>query len=439
LEFNNLEAEMINWKQFWIPFMASLAILATVYGSKILTSNPAIAPQAKDLCSNMPTGASQGLTPATFFWQGTNGYQIGCNGYYSNGEIRVDISKFGQPDMALAAIKSLGDDTQPHITMKDLGDTSYEYKDPAVSGYAVYWSRNCYVGYVVTSNLELAAQAMQLARQADEAMKKMGPCEACLHTQTHTGSGYIRIISITGDPTFRDASVILANDCEIDATVGMELYESDRVRTGYKTEMMLDFDGKATVMVEEVTEFKIGLFRLGEVNQMELWLKMGQVTAQVYKKEFRPTRFTVKNPTLTASVRGTIFRITYDEATQTSTLQVSEGSVDGTPENTVLAPFVLEAGQQVTVSREAVGTVTAYSQSPGVASEPIPSRPGLMSSRTLLISGTLVMVGLFVIIIGLVILGLKRDKPILLTLAVLLLLVGICLVGMAGAEIYYQF
>jgi hypothetical protein len=76
----------------------------------------------------------------------------------------------------------------------------------------------------------------------------------------------------------------------------MGLAETDRVRTGYKTEVVINFDDKVTVVVEEVSEFKMGLFRLGDVAQMELWLKMGGVTAQVQKNNSVPPRLPSRHP-----------------------------------------------------------------------------------------------------------------------------------------------
>jgi hypothetical protein len=189
-----------------------------------------------------------------------------------------------------------------------------------------------------------------------------------------TDDSNVLIKSVSGDPTFLDAVVIRGSQ-EITATAGMKIYDSDRVRTGYKSEMVLSFlDGgtkqeRVTVVVDPLSEYKIAVFFLGDVAHMELWLKIGGISANVLREKLQPTRFTVKTPTLTASVRGTIFRVYHDEEKATSTVSVSEGTVLITPTNTALVAFELNAGQQVLVSPSHVGEIAAYS--PSQAEQPI--------------------------------------------------------------------
>ena len=126
-----------------------------------------------DLCGSMPPGSS-GLLGSSQFWQGTNGLQIGCKGRYSGDEITLDLSRFESTDFAKGAITTLMEES--HTSKVGVGDEGYEYKDPSVGGYVVYWTRSCYVGYAVTSNLDLFGQTMQLAQQADKALKLLGAC-----------------------------------------------------------------------------------------------------------------------------------------------------------------------------------------------------------------------------------------------------------------------
>lgn len=188
----------------------------------------------------------------------------------------------------------------------------------------------------------------------------------------------VLIKSVTGDPNFLDAAVIRGSE-EIPATPGMKLYESDQVRTGYKTQIVLSFlnpetkQERCTVVVEELSQIKIGIYYIGGIEHMDIWLKIGGVTAQVLKEKLQPTRFTVKTQTATASVRGTIFRVSHDEAQATSTIAVSEGTVTITPTNTALTPFELNAGQQVVVSTSHVSEIAAYSPSQAEAPAVNPS------------------------------------------------------------------
>jgi len=166
---------------------------------------------------------------------------------------------------------------------------------------------------------------------------------------------------------FLDAQVIRGGQ-EITATATMQLTKDDRIRTGYQTQMAVTFvdsQGKAygTVVFEELTEVQLGLFLLGNIHTMELWLKVGGMSAEVEArfKSWAADRgaFTVRSPTVTASVRGTRFRVHHDAATQTSTVSVTEGEVLVTPTNAALSPVTLSAGQQVLVTEEGIGTLAA--------------------------------------------------------------------------------
>ena len=130
-------------------------------------------PINEDLCGSMPPGSS-GLLGASQFWQDTNGYQTGCKGRYLGDEITLDLSQFESPDLARGAIGTLMEET--HTSKIGVGDEGYEYKDPAVGGYVVYWTRSCYVGYAVTNNLDLSGQTLQLVQQADKGLKLLGAC-----------------------------------------------------------------------------------------------------------------------------------------------------------------------------------------------------------------------------------------------------------------------
>jgi hypothetical protein len=153
-------------------------ICLLVFLVPLSSSSAAPLSQPSDLCMVMPTGGSARL-PSTRFWQGANGYQSGCSDKFVESEISVDLSLFETQELAAAALASLGNDVDPNIKTIDLGDSGYEYIDSAVSAYVLFWRRNCYVGYIVTENLDLAGQAIGLARQADEAFKGLGLCSAC--------------------------------------------------------------------------------------------------------------------------------------------------------------------------------------------------------------------------------------------------------------------
>jgi hypothetical protein len=121
------------------------------------------------------------------------------------------------------------------------------------------------------------------------------------------GETGVKIVSLlASDPALLEVQILRANGAEEPAKVGSVLGENDRIRTGYRSGCTLDFSGKAVVLVEELTEFKVGIFRLGTTSEVELWLREGGLEAQVTKPTDTRTHFVVRTPTVTASVRGTL-------------------------------------------------------------------------------------------------------------------------------------
>jgi hypothetical protein len=130
--------------------------------------------------------------------------------------------------------------------------------------------------------------------------------------------------------------VIIRDGKEIPVTNGMKIERTDRVRTGYKSQMQLSFidpgtkEEKAVVDVSELSEYTVNQFFNGPIAIADLEIKMGEISANMpHNRKMAPVgSYTVKTPTLTASVRGTIFSVRHDEATNTSTVRVQEGTVE---------------------------------------------------------------------------------------------------------------
>ena len=78
-------------------------------------------------------------------------------------------------------------------------------------------------------------------------------------------------------------------------------------------------------------------------------------------------KFEAGSDTVKTGVRATRFTLGYDDLEQVSTISVSEGSVDVTPVNPALNPFVLSVGQQVQVSLNHVGPITPVADAAGQA------------------------------------------------------------------------
>jgi hypothetical protein len=168
----------------------------------------------------------------------------------------------------------------------------------------------------------------------------------------------VRVVSVKGFQGEVDVEIVRADGTTCKAKPGDELGERDRIRTGYKSEVTLDFGGKATVIVEEMTDFRLSVFKTGDITDVELWLKAGGVAAQVTRDVAAPTSFRVKSPTVTASVRGTVFSVGYDPRTGVSIVDVTKNTVDvlptkglsATPPRSRLPEVTVRAGKEVLVS-----------------------------------------------------------------------------------------
>ncbi|MFL6275477.1 MAG: FecR domain-containing protein [Blastocatellia bacterium] len=149
---------------------------------------------------------------------------------------------------------------------------------------------------------------------------------------------------------------------ELEAQEGMELFETDRVRSAANCKMEVSITDQnqsplAALAVSEATEFDILQLALGKPNRFDFALSAGEIRSEVIP-ERGPTEFRISSPTAAASVAGTIFTTAYDAQAQASTVAVEKGAVLVTPANSSLQPVTLKAGQQVKVTQSNVGPVT---------------------------------------------------------------------------------
>lgn len=118
-----------------------------------------------------------------------------------------------------------------------------------------------------------------------------------------TAHAQIKVIGVQGD-----AELIRARGgAESTQLVGgEEVSEKDRIITGMDSAVQLQFGGNSVVVVKELTDFKVGEFAQDEDSaRTRLWLKAGEVSAEVNPNKSGQSDFSVKTPTATCSVRGT--------------------------------------------------------------------------------------------------------------------------------------
>ena len=130
------------------------------------------------------------------------------------------------------------------------------------------------------------------------------------------------------------------------AAAGVQLRNGDRVHTGFKAGVTLNFPDGSRLHIGPMTLLQIRNISRGPGGEgavfARLLLKTGEVTAQVNRSTGARGDFQVKTPTTTASVRGTKFSVAYDGTA--TTVAVTESSVDVTSNNG--ATVTVAAGQE---------------------------------------------------------------------------------------------
>jgi FecR-like protein len=134
------------------------------------------------------------------------------------------------------------------------------------------------------------------------------------------------------------------------ATVGMKLVRGDRVHTGFKASVVLTFPDGSRLQVGDMALIQINDVGLGPQGgiRARLFLKTGEVTAEVNRSTGASGDFQVKTPTTTASVRGTVFSVRFDGSA--TTVAVTKSSVQVTANNgaTATVPAGMETRSTAT-------------------------------------------------------------------------------------------
>jgi hypothetical protein len=144
------------------------------------------------------------------------------------------------------------------------------------------------------------------------------------------------------------------------AAAGMELANGDRIHTGFKAGVTLNFPDGSRLHVGPMTILHLVDIAAGPEGgvRARLLLKTGEVTAQVNRSTGARGDFQVKTPTTTASVRGTRFSVAYDGTA--TTVAVTESSVAVTANNG--ASVVVGAGQETRSTATSVAPPVAIGQ-----------------------------------------------------------------------------
>lgn len=114
------------------------------------------------------------------------------------------------------------------------------------------------------------------------------------------------------------------------ATAGMKLVPGDRIHTGFKAVCAVKFPDGSALDVQPMSLVMLQKLDDGQGHlRSRVWLRLGEVSAQVNRSTGASADFNVKTPTTTASVRGTkINRISYQCGTGTIVEMGSHGLLE---------------------------------------------------------------------------------------------------------------
>lgn len=137
--------------------------------------------------------------------------------------------------------------------------------------------------------------------------------------------------------------------------VGTVLKQGDEISCDPDGIAVVAFADNSTFTLKHTTMLKIAsFFTEGGVIRLEILLKMGEVAATINKSEATKSDFRIKQPTATASVRGTSFSVFYDPVTKASITSVTRGVVEVDPSKPGLKTVNVPAGKEVQVTPSAV-------------------------------------------------------------------------------------
>jgi len=161
---------------------------------------------------------------------------------------------------------------------------------------------------------------------------------------------------------------------------GTTLGEGDRIRTGENGFVTLELPDGSHVTVAQNGLLEIGALRsttLTGATDRVLELRGGEVESQVTHATKKDDRFQIRSPSVVAGVRGTRFKVAYDNGAQTTAVEVLDGAVGvdaAGPGGRGAAPLPgvpLQASAQLVKAR--FGSVTRAGETVGGPVELLPA------------------------------------------------------------------
>ena len=172
----------------------------------------------------------------------------------------------------------------------------------------------------------------------------------------------VRLLNVTGDVSIRNASGAWQ-----EATTATDIMQGSEISTGPGSTITMQFEDGSTMVLSELTQIKIDtVLNKNDRLKAQMILKLGELKAKANPLKTLSTDFSVKTPTATTSVRGTIFSVAYNEKNKAAVVRVAEGTVAVEP---TIAPkstskkttTLVHAGSKLTAPSKGVWKTTALS------------------------------------------------------------------------------
>ena len=184
----------------------------------------------------------------------------------------------------------------------------------------------------------------------------------------------VKILKVAGDVEILRNGAGQPDELTADTVVS----QNDRIITGLDSTVTVELSDGHVVTVSPVTDLKLDELDSGPQGvRTRLWLKAGEISADLMHKAQTKADFQVKTPTATLGVRGTRFTARHQEQPASlTTLKVTEGAVEFTPDNPKAPGLLVSAGGEAELSEHNLHYDGAVQQIPRPGQPFIAGTPG---------------------------------------------------------------
>jgi hypothetical protein len=182
------------------------------------------------------------------------------------------------------------------------------------------------------------------------------PCAS--PARAHAAANEVRVIGV--QPSVEVHRAGTPADCWEELEKDTLLQQGDEISCDPDGAVALQFENGTQVVIEDTTQLKIASFFTKDGVDFTLFkLQQGRILATVPRPFVPKSDFKIKSPTGTASVRGTVFSVSYDPGSKSMLTTTKEGVVEVDPDKAGLPTVQVPAGKEVEVTSSAMSKVVA--------------------------------------------------------------------------------